>query len=250
MTLIIGFGHKARNGKDEAIKAIIAANPTRDIRRYGFGDALKREVNEAAVAAGGMEKLFPVCVPDLLPILEIIEPGARYMTTVSPTRKFEMISYDPNPDMSDPLCPYGKQRALLQWWGTEFRRAQDPDYWVKKTMDRIASDRPEVALICDLRFPNEMAGINGVGGYCVRVSRLGYKSDVPEHISEHALDDVDRMDWDHVIEVPDGNLEQLQEEAVNAFELLDDANRSIPRYRYDKAQRTILPIGNLISTID
>ena len=231
MTLIIGFGHKARNGKDEAIKAIIAANPARDIRRYGFGDALKREVNSAALPyAGKMRHLIAAlqeanCVPDC-------------------------VQYDDDADMTDPLCPYGKQRTLLQWWGTEYRRAQDPDYWVKKTMVQISQDSPEVALICDLRFPNEMAGVQNAGGYCVRVIRTGYKSDVPEHVSERALDGVGKMDWDYVIEVPDGRLEQLQEEAVNAFELLDDANRSIPRYRYDKAQRTILPIGNLISTID
>lgn len=228
MTLIIGFGNKARQGKDEAIKTIIAANPAKDIRRYGFGDALKREVNEAVAAAGGMEKLFSADFPsDLIPI---VSPGMRYVTTCRSGRLHEVVTYDPNPDMSDPLCPFGKQRALLQWWGTEFRRTQDPDYWVKKTAARIFNDRPEAALICDLRFPNEMAAIQNAGGYCVRVTRVGYESNVPEHVSERALDGVDRMDWDHVIEVPDGNLELLQDEAVNAFELLDDAHRSI-QYR-------------------
>jgi len=122
--------------------------------------------------------------------------------------------------MTDPLCPYGKQRTLLQWWGTEFRRAQDPDYWVKKTMARISEENPEVALISDLRFPNEVEGIRAAGGYVVRVDRVGYVSDVPEHVSEKALDGMSEMDWDYVIKAPDGGLQVLCEEAVNALNFL------------------------------
>lgn len=59
-------------------------------------------------------------------------------------------------------------RQLLQWWGTEYRRAQDPNYWVKRTAEYILSIRldiinnsdelyPKVAFICDdVRFPNEL----------------------------------------------------------------------------------------------
>lgn len=195
MTLIIGFGYKARNGKDEAIKAIMAALPDASVKRYGFGDALKNEVNDAAAKhPNGMAGLCArFCVP-----------------------------YDPNPPMDDPLCPLGKQRALLQHWGTEFRRAQDPDYWVKKTMQQIAEDAPDVALICDVRFPNEVMGIWKAGGYVVRVRRLGYVSDVPQHVSETTLDCLGPLDWDACIDVPDGNLEELQQDAVNVFMFLQE----------------------------
>lgn len=200
MTLVIGFGHKARHGKDEAIKAVLQeCAGQRDARKYGFGDALKREVNEAARDAGGMFGLF-VAMRSALP---------------------EWVQYDFHAPMDDPLCPYGKQRTLLQWWGTEYRRAQDPDYLVKKTMARIAQENPEIALICDVRFPNEVeGGIRAAGGYVVRVDRVGFVSDVPEHISEKSLDHFTALDWDYVVSAPDGRKDVLVEEALNAFEFL------------------------------
>lgn len=219
--LIIGFGHKARNGKDEAIKAIIAANPDVHIKRYGFGDALKREVNAAAMAAGGMEKLLAQGgVPD--------DRYGQLSTCFVPFSS--NVVFHPDAPTDDPLCPLGKQRTLLQWWGTEYRRAQDPNYWVQKTMEMIAQDAPDVALICDVRFPNEAEGIRAAGGYIVRVRRLGYVSDVPQHVSETALNGYGPMSWDAVIDVPDGQLELLKEDAVNTFEFireLDFANRRV-----------------------
>src|SRR6185437_11665955 len=48
-------------------------------------------------------------------------------------------------------------RPLLQLFGTEFRRAEDKDYWLGRLRERIANERPHVALITDMRFPNETA---------------------------------------------------------------------------------------------
>lgn len=207
--LIIGFGHKARNGKDEAIKAIINnLNSCVDVLKYGFGDALKREVSSLARNLGGMQAVFSA-----LPGLTGLE--------IPPS-----VVFDAAAPMDDPLCPYGKQRTLLQFYGTEFRRAQDPDYWVKKLFTQIYAERPAVALICDLRFPNEFARIKQVGGYTVKVVRTGFVSDVPEHHSEKALDHVPDLDWDYVISVPDGRLDLLKEEAVNAFNFIDAVHRT------------------------
>ena len=59
-------------------------------------------------------------------------------------------------------------RQFLQWWGTEYRRAKDPNYWVKRTAAYILSMREDclryssnlyerIAFICDdVRFPNEL----------------------------------------------------------------------------------------------
>lgn len=49
-----------------------------------------------------------------------------------------------------------RYRALLQVWGTEFRRAQDPDYWVKKFRERYEGQLKKYATaVVDCRFPNE-----------------------------------------------------------------------------------------------
>ncbi len=40
-TLVIGFGHRARQGKDSAARFIVEAYPRVDIVRFGFADALR-----------------------------------------------------------------------------------------------------------------------------------------------------------------------------------------------------------------
>jgi hypothetical protein len=193
-SIILGFGYKARSGKDASVAAIIEARRDQyDVRRYAFADALKREVNEAAQQAGGMKQLF-----SNLPFSN-------------------RITYDPNPDMSDPLCPLGKQRELLQVWGSEYRRAQDPDYWVKRTTEQIAKDRPELALLSDMRFKNEVQWVEEYGE-TIKVVRPGIAS-VNEHISEKVLDNVPDSRWGAVI-VNDGSLEDLKRKAVNTFDAL------------------------------
>ncbi len=48
-------------------------------------------------------------------------------------------------------------RPVLQVWGTEFRRNQNPDYWVAKLRDKI-TDSLEVTpyVVTDVRFLNEI----------------------------------------------------------------------------------------------
>lgn len=88
-------------------------------------------------------------------------------------------------------------RRLLQWWGTDFRRAEDPDYWVKRAEEKAHSlaERGRVPVFTDVRFPNEADMIVRNGGLIVRVSarksvrrrRLGT---LPvDHPSETAMDD-------------------------------------------------------------
>jgi hypothetical protein len=215
-TVVVGFGYKARNGKDEAVKAIIAARAGQyDVRRYAFADVLKREVNEAAVAAGGMLELFKQGG-----VWEETEyrdgPGTKLVEFPS------WVQYDPDADMTDPLCPLGKQRTLLQWWGTEFRRARDNNYWVKKMDETLRTEKPRIALITDMRFPNEVSWVkqDPASGFVVRVDRLGYKTDVVQHVSEKALDFMGDEDWHYIIQVNDGDVEELKRDAVVVFDLI------------------------------
>src|SRR5258708_5549244 len=105
-TLLIGFGHRARNGKDTAAAHIIRTFKDRfDIRRYGFADELKAELSQL--------DQFGLCMKHGVP-------------------------YDFDPDINDSLCTskHGKQAALLQFWGMH-RRSQDPFYWVNKLDKKI-----------------------------------------------------------------------------------------------------------------
>ena len=56
-------------------------------------------------------------------------------------------------------------REVMQWWGTEVRRAQTPDYWIRemeRQMLRVPFDCPVVA-IDDVRFDNEAAWVARCG---------------------------------------------------------------------------------------
>ncbi len=93
--------------------------------------------------------------------------------------------------------PYSDEiRRLLQWWGTDLRRAQDQMYWVKKAERKAieVSEQGFTPVFTDVRFPNEAEMIRDHGGIIVRVSaplltrerRLGTLP--PEHASEVMID--------------------------------------------------------------
>lgn len=88
---------------------------------------------------------------------------------------------------------YGKTvREILQWWGTDYRRAADPDYWTKAmgyTLDRITA--ADLVVIDDVRFPDEARFVLDRGGFLARLDPFpGWKpSPFADHKSELALDD-------------------------------------------------------------
>lgn len=50
-------------------------------------------------------------------------------------------------------------RQVMQWWGTDYRRAENPDYWVNRMAEvlrELAKSRQcDVAIITNVRFMNE-----------------------------------------------------------------------------------------------
>lgn len=95
-------------------------------------------------------------------------------------------------------------RQLLQLFGTEYRRRQDPDYWVKRLEEKLKGH--ERVVIDDVRFPNEVEMIHRLGGRVIRIDRPGPAEST--HASEIELDSFDG--WDDVI-VNDGTLRELDE---------------------------------------
>lgn len=71
----------------------------------------------------------------------------------------------------DPYQRTDEIRLVLQTHGTDVRRVEDPDYWVRKALEKadevLASGR--AAVITDVRFPNEAMAIKAGGGLVVRL---------------------------------------------------------------------------------
>lgn len=82
-------------------------------------------------------------------------------------------------------------RALLQEYGTDVRRADDPEYWVQKWRNRLVGLRysgVEYVVVPDVRFVNEVQAIQAEGGVLVRIERPGNPGLPSAHSSETELD--------------------------------------------------------------
>lgn len=86
-------------------------------------------------------------------------------------------------DIYTPRSP----RQILQWWGTEYRRAQQPSYWVQRLQARLQERLDEGfshCVITDVRFADEAAAIRAMGGQIWRIDRPNYTPSGTGHISE------------------------------------------------------------------
>ena len=217
--LLIGFGSKARNGKDTAAEAIKQHydQQIEMLKHYGkqgerrmvhvgifkFASALYREVNEA--------------------IENGIFTTRKVMKDGDEIHLPEWVQPEPLAPPSA-LAPYGKHPKLLQWWGTDFRRTHSgSDYWVERMFADIPANL-DIALISDVRFANEANAIKQRGGYTVSVQRLRedgsqyYASDRPsDHPSETALDG---YNWNFYLKIPEGHAALTGELAVTLTEYL------------------------------
>lgn len=108
--------------------------------------------------------------------------------------------FDPDPDAYIPALwtkPYPEGiRWILQHYGTEFRRVQDPDYWVKKAQGYIEEldQVGYVVVVTDVRFDNEATMIKDLGGMVVQVDaprgiRAGRIGTLPDE--SHASEEID-----------------------------------------------------------
>lgn len=82
-------------------------------------------------------------------------------------------------------------RDIMQYVGTDIFRKMKPDVWVSATINRIQKEKPQIALITDCRFPNEVSSIKDAGGLVMRLTRNPFRSD---HLSETILDE-SNYDW-------------------------------------------------------
>lgn len=82
-------------------------------------------------------------------------------------------------------------REFMQHFGTNIIRKIKDDAWVASTISAITNEAPEVSIIPDVRFPNEIEAIHKNGGIVIRLTRDIHNSD---HKCETALDK-ERFDW-------------------------------------------------------
>lgn len=109
--------------------------------------------------------------------------------------------YGTDEDKNTPT-PYGMtSREFLQHLGTNVMRQIKDTIWVDYTIKTILQEQSEIAIIPDVRFPNEIHEIKKHGGIVIRLYRNVFDSD---HECESALDP-DLFDWDNFDLLIDNN---------------------------------------------
>lgn len=92
-------------------------------------------------------------------------------------------------DLTAPRSP----RQIMQWWGTEYRRAQKPGYWTQKALQTVRwldqTTRPSLVVISDVRFADEAQLVRSLGGWIWQVKRTGTEVATGAHVSEVAGDE-------------------------------------------------------------
>lgn len=98
-------------------------------------------------------------------------------------------------------------REFLEHFGTNVIRKIKNDAWVSFTINSLLLENPEIAIIPDVRFPNEVEAIKNAGGINIRLTRDIYNSTSD---SESALDK-NKFDWDNFDLVIDNSELSLQD---------------------------------------
>jgi len=111
-------------------------------------------------------------------------------------------------------------RELLQYVGTDIFRKIKDDIWVEALLNKIETENSAYAIIDDCRFPNEVKGVQRVGGRVIRLTRCPY-TDI--HKSETILDNY--TGFDAVLDNQDMTIEQ-QNKAL--YKLLQSWNELPP----------------------
>lgn len=106
-------------------------------------------------------------------------------------------------------------REVLQLVGTDMFRKIQKNVWSDATIRQINKEKPDIAIIADCRFPNEVESIRNADGIVIKLTRNPYNS---SHMSETALDpdQYNSSNFDMVIDNNNMSIEQ-QNNAIYQF---------------------------------
>lgn len=171
MTTIIAFAGRKQSGKTTCsyfLEHIFNEYFSSDVKVYNFADPLKKNI----------------CI-DIL--------GLTYEQCYgSDDKKNELVDcYWDNHQLT--------AREVMQIVGTDIFRRMKNNVWSDSVLRRIKSENPDVAIIADCRFPNEVDTVKQAGGIVIKLTRNPYNS---LHESEVALDaeNYDQNNFDLVID--------------------------------------------------
>lgn len=99
-------------------------------------------------------------------------------------------------------------REFMQYFGTNVMRKIYEPIWINSCINKIKKEGPELAIIADVRFANEIKELKRAGGIALRLTRNIFNDN---HECESALD-ADNFDWtnfDHIIDNKEMSIDAL-----------------------------------------
>jgi uridine kinase len=193
MTQIIGLVGYKGSGKTTACNII--KKHLDDVVQINFKDALIEEIKQN--------------FPDLL---EAIRENQEILEYDYGTLKF--VSLDDLFTTKPPLV-----RTLLQNYGTNIRRADDPMYWVKKYVQKLVdSPKNHRVLTDDVRFINEAEAIKAFDdGILIRLER----TDLEQTDTHQSETEQKEIECDYTITVGKGELDKLEAELIKILDSVE-----------------------------
>ena len=91
-------------------------------------------------------------------------------------------------------------REVLQYFGSDICRKMYENIWFDACIRRIRKDNPDLALISDVRFPNEIKGVQKEGGIV-----FGLPRDIVNGKDTHSSEQVDLSLCDYLL--PEGDID-------------------------------------------
>jgi hypothetical protein len=202
--MIIGIAGKAATGKTTAAKHMA---PLMDMacKIVPMAMVLRDEVEEFLRAVGADESV-PLVYGDQDDKVRVFYVDEQQAQKQCPKWSHFVSEHQEIQDIPGQTAV--TVRRILQWWGTEYRRAEDADYWTKAWGRKVKQFDLEhmYVLVDDVRFINELNVIKEYGGLIVKIERPGFDG-ANNHASETSLDDYDA--WDGKI-LNDGTLEEFK----------------------------------------
>lgn len=242
MTLIIGFSGKKQSGKTTSANFLYSiALSTRD----GIDQVTLTNQGTIQVKKNGSDQIIDVDVvkyynnigfidEDIAKIIDDLSSHIKIYSFADPLKQDICMNmfglsyeqcYGTDEQKNEPTNmiydnKYLSGRDIMQLVGTDFFRAVKPNIWPEATIRKILKDRPNIALVTDCRFPNEVDVIKDNNGIVIRLTRTLPKIDGEiEHKSETALDE-SNYDWSKFNYVIDNKDLDILEQCNMVYEIL------------------------------
>lgn len=199
------------NRKNEAMKLFLAENVSPFIKQYSFADKLKEmcvdlfDFKEEWVWGTDEQKntITHIKWEDIPSVITEKDSGWDLYNDIENIREEQLtksIDYGIYDRIYLKQSGFMTAREFMQFFGSNIMRRIYGPIWINSTIKQIKKDQPNLAVIVDVRFPNEVDAIQKAGGKVIRLTRTPFSDD--KHESEIALDK-DRFDWnkfDHILD--------------------------------------------------